>query len=170
MYDCRLVGCLDPILYLSDLFFDADSVLTSNPAWFLVNIKQKELIEAFQKYIRIRAKPTHLSLPTTRVSIHLNALLRHNNHPLPQATLLGMTTKPCTYTDYTVGWVCALPKELIAAAAMLDEPHPDLPRKANDHNSYTLGSVGAHNVAVAEWSSGVWERRSRRGLFNGRGH
>jgi nucleoside phosphorylase len=42
-----------------------------------------------------------------------------------------------------------LPKELIAAAAMLDETHPDLPRQPNDHNAYTLGRVGGHNVVVA---------------------
>jgi nucleoside phosphorylase len=32
---------------------------------------------------------------------------------------------------------------------MLDETHPDLPRQPNDHNAYTLGSVGGHNVVVA---------------------
>ena len=56
-----------------------------------------------------------------------------------------MATEPRTHNDYTVGWVCALTKELVAAAAMLDETHPDLPRPPNNHNSYTLG----HNVVVA---------------------
>ncbi|BCR85208.1 uncharacterized protein ACHE_20666A [Aspergillus chevalieri] len=60
-----------------------------------------------------------------------------------------MATESRTHIDYTVGWVCALPKELIAAAAMLDETHQDLPRQPNDHNSYTLGRVGVHNVIVA---------------------
>ncbi|KAI1777143.1 ankyrin repeat protein [Hypoxylon cercidicola] len=50
---------------------------------------------------------------------------------------------------YTVGWVCALPKEQAAAMAMLDERHPDLPKPANDSNTYTLGSIGNHNVVVA---------------------
>lgn len=58
-------------------------------------------------------------------------------------------TESRTHNEYTVGWVCALPKELIAAAAMLDETHPDLPRQPNDHNAYTLGRVGGHNVVVA---------------------
>jgi nucleoside phosphorylase len=58
-------------------------------------------------------------------------------------------TKPRTHSEYTVGWVCALPKELIAAAAMLDETHPDLPRTPNDHNVYTLGSISGHNVVLA---------------------
>ncbi|RYP17562.1 hypothetical protein DL765_004451 [Monosporascus sp. GIB2] len=60
-----------------------------------------------------------------------------------------MTSKPLTHDEYTVGWVCALPKELIAAAAMLDETHPDLPRQPNDHNAYSLGRVSGHNVVVA---------------------
>jgi nucleoside phosphorylase len=47
-----------------------------------------------------------------------------------------------------VGWVCALPKELIAAEAMLNETHQDLPRQPNDHNVYTLGRVGIHNVVI----------------------
>ena len=58
-------------------------------------------------------------------------------------------SEPRTHNDFTVGWVCALPKELIAAAAMLDETYPDLPRQPNDHNAYTLGRVGGHNVVVA---------------------
>jgi nucleoside phosphorylase len=60
-----------------------------------------------------------------------------------------MATEPRTHNDYTVGWICALTKELVAAAAMLDETHPDLPRPPNDHNSYTLGRVSGHNVVVA---------------------
>jgi nucleoside phosphorylase len=60
-----------------------------------------------------------------------------------------MSTEPWTHNDYTVGWVCALPKELIAATAMLDETHPDLPKQPKDHNAYTLGRVGAHNVVIA---------------------
>jgi nucleoside phosphorylase len=51
--------------------------------------------------------------------------------------------------DYTVGWVCALPIELAAAAEMLDEEHQDLPLDANDTNLYTLGCIGEHNVVVA---------------------
>ena len=51
--------------------------------------------------------------------------------------------------DYTVGWVCALPVELAAAAEMLDEVHQDLRKDDNDTNLYTLGRIGEHNVVVA---------------------
>ncbi|KAE8550321.1 hypothetical protein EYB25_006547 [Talaromyces marneffei] len=60
-----------------------------------------------------------------------------------------MATKTLTHGDYTVGWVCALPKEQTAALAMLDEKHADLPKQQNDPNVYTLGSVGKHNVVIA---------------------
>ncbi|KAF2193057.1 purine and uridine phosphorylase [Zopfia rhizophila CBS 207.26] len=59
------------------------------------------------------------------------------------------TSESRTHDDYTVGWVCALPKEQTAATAMLDQIHPDLPKPPNDHNTYTLGSIGGHNVVIA---------------------
>lgn len=58
-------------------------------------------------------------------------------------------TEPRTHRDYTVGWVCALPKEQTAATAMLDHRHGDLPKPPNDHNTYTLGSIGNHNIVIA---------------------
>lgn len=54
-----------------------------------------------------------------------------------------------THNDYTVGWVCALSKEQTAATAMLDQRHADLSKQSNDPNTYTLGSVGKHNVVIA---------------------
>ncbi|KAF3916709.1 Ankyrin-1 [Dactylellina cionopaga] len=64
---------------------------------------------------------------------------------------MAETSKPKTHSDYTVGWVCSLPKEQTAAMAMLDDKHPNLskPLKSKDDNSYTLGSIGKHNVAIA---------------------
>ncbi|EPS38280.1 hypothetical protein H072_8034 [Dactylellina haptotyla CBS 200.50] len=62
---------------------------------------------------------------------------------------------PYTHQDYTVCWICALPRELTAATVMLDERHEDLPRPPNskDSNSYTLGSInngsGKHNIVIA---------------------
>ncbi|EHK20869.1 uncharacterized protein TRIVIDRAFT_132430, partial [Trichoderma virens Gv29-8] len=52
------------------------------------------------------------------------------------------------HADYTIGWICALPKEQTAAIAMLDREHPDLPPPDNDDNVYTLGSIGGHNVVI----------------------
>lgn len=52
--------------------------------------------------------------------------------------------------NYTVGWICAIEVERVAAQAFLDEEHdePDyLP--VNDNNSYVLGRIGKHNVVIA---------------------
>jgi nucleoside phosphorylase len=51
--------------------------------------------------------------------------------------------------DYTIGWVCALPIELAAAAEMLDDEHQDIPLDSNDTNLYTLGRISEHNVVIA---------------------
>jgi nucleoside phosphorylase len=51
--------------------------------------------------------------------------------------------------DYTIGWVCALPIELAAATALLDEEHGSIPYNDNDPNLYTLGRIGEHNVVLA---------------------
>ena len=51
--------------------------------------------------------------------------------------------------EYTVGWVCALPIELAAAQAMLDDKHANLPQNSDDANTYTLGRIGEHNVVLA---------------------
>lgn len=63
------------------------------------------------------------------------------------------TAKPVppqkTHGDYTVGWVCALPKEQTAATAMLDQLHQDLPKPPKDSNAYTLGSIRGHNIVIA---------------------
>ncbi|KAL4799009.1 hypothetical protein BDV19DRAFT_385687 [Aspergillus venezuelensis] len=52
--------------------------------------------------------------------------------------------------NYTVGWVCALITEYVAAQIFLDEEHA-VPEyvSPNDNNNYTLGRIGAHNVVIA---------------------
>ena len=54
-----------------------------------------------------------------------------------------------SYEDYKVGWICALPLEMTAAIAMLDEYHPHLQRARGDDNTYVLGRIGEHRVAIA---------------------
>ncbi|PNP54670.1 hypothetical protein FNYG_15619 [Fusarium nygamai] len=52
--------------------------------------------------------------------------------------------------DYTVGWICALTTEFVAAQAFLDEEHEG-PREVaqNDNNNYALGSIGSHNIVIS---------------------
>lgn len=56
--------------------------------------------------------------------------------------------------DYTVSWICALYIETAAARAMLNYIHDDLPRTPNDINTYTLGSIGHHNIVIASLPAG----------------
>ncbi|CAI7651096.1 unnamed protein product [Penicillium pancosmium] len=60
----------------------------------------------------------------------------------------GKGAAELTCNDYNVGWICALPKEQTAATTMLDNIHPDIPKPPNDSNSYTLGSIGKHNIVI----------------------
>ncbi|KAH8651708.1 hypothetical protein BGZ61DRAFT_524570 [Ilyonectria robusta] len=52
--------------------------------------------------------------------------------------------------DYTVGWICAITTEYVAAQEFLDQEHegPEYV-SPNDTNHYTLGKVGKHNVVIA---------------------
>ncbi|RYP12846.1 hypothetical protein DL767_011071 [Monosporascus sp. MG133] len=61
--------------------------------------------------------------------------------------------------DYTVGWICALDTEHVAAQAFLDEKHSRLDDLAvHDNNDYTLGRIGKHNVVIVilpHWQYGL---------------
>lgn len=58
------------------------------------------------------------------------------------------------HNAFTVGWVCALPAELAASEAMLDEVYPDLKQAEGDENIYTLGRIGQHKIVIACLSAG----------------
>ncbi|KAJ9300227.1 hypothetical protein DTO271G3_2344 [Paecilomyces variotii] len=47
--------------------------------------------------------------------------------------------------DFALGWICALPIELTAAVAILDEEYDT----SEDFHQYTLGRVGKHNVVIS---------------------
>ncbi|THY08502.1 Pfs, NACHT and ankyrin domain protein [Aureobasidium pullulans] len=61
-----------------------------------------------------------------------------------------MSTEPLLrQEDFTVGWICALPTEMAAACAMLDEEYDMLnTQHPADHNSYQLGRIGHHKVVI----------------------
>ncbi|KAL0930113.1 uncharacterized protein CTRU02_214933 [Colletotrichum truncatum] len=58
---------------------------------------------------------------------------------------------------YTVGWICAITPESVAARAFLDDEH-QLPQQVakHDNNSYILGKIGSHNVVVATLPDGEY--------------
>jgi len=59
--------------------------------------------------------------------------------------------------DYTVGWICAIKTEYVAARAFLDEKHnPAEYVSSNNNNVYTLGKAGKHNVVIAVLPDGEY--------------
>ncbi|USP76197.1 hypothetical protein yc1106_03471 [Curvularia clavata] len=61
--------------------------------------------------------------------------------------------------EYTVGWVCALPVELVAARSLLDIRYdaPDLEAGEKWDDTYYMGSIAGHNVVIAclPWRTGT---------------
>ena len=53
------------------------------------------------------------------------------------------------HQNYTVGWICAVHTEFVAACELLDEEHPTLRTAPHDDNTYTLGRSGEHCVVIA---------------------
>lgn len=49
--------------------------------------------------------------------------------------------------DFSVGWICAIPTEYVAAQAFLDERY-DV-QITSDKNDYALGKIHQHNVAIS---------------------
>ncbi|RWA07101.1 hypothetical protein EKO27_g7995 [Xylaria grammica] len=71
---------------------------------------------------------------------------------------LGGTISPqLTNEAYTVGWICAIPTEYVAARLFLDKEHmrPKF-KPAEDTNHYTLGEMGGHNVVIAVLPGGEY--------------
>ena len=56
-----------------------------------------------------------------------------------------MPPKRLSRDDYSVGWICPLEVEQIAAMEMLDEEHETLPQPRSDTNIYNLGSINNHD-------------------------
>jgi nucleoside phosphorylase len=53
------------------------------------------------------------------------------------------------HEDYTIGWICALPVEVLAARFMLDEKHSGIfPGRIGDDNDYIPGTINGHNVVI----------------------
>ncbi|KID95301.1 Pfs, NB-ARC and Ankyrin domain protein, partial [Metarhizium majus ARSEF 297] len=72
-------------------------------------------------------------------------------------TLVGVSPEAMGNDEYTVGWICALSTEYVAAQAFLDETHKG-PRFVSpyDHNHYTLGRMGNHHIVIAVLPSGEY--------------
>lgn len=56
---------------------------------------------------------------------------------------------PRAYEQYTVAMICAMSFEMSAVRYMLDQEHPRPRNKDGDSNSYVVGELAGHNVALA---------------------
>ncbi|KAG4439326.1 hypothetical protein IFR05_005201 [Cadophora sp. M221] len=65
-----------------------------------------------------------------------------------------MARKSLNLSDDTVGWLCALSEEALAARWMLDEIHGFPKTRPTDTTSYTYGKINAHNVVIAKVPTG----------------
>jgi nucleoside phosphorylase len=67
---------------------------------------------------------------------------------------------------YTVGWICAIRKELVAARLVLDEEHDYTKYESlpNDNNTYCFGSIGRHNIVIAALPSGEYGTNNAAGV------
>ncbi|KAK8208081.1 ankyrin repeat-containing domain protein [Phyllosticta capitalensis] len=68
-------------------------------------------------------------------------------------------------TTYTVGWICAITTESVAARQFLDEEH-DGPSHVSeqDNNVYTLGRISGHRVVIAVLPDGEYGIASATGV------
>ncbi|KAH0565262.1 hypothetical protein GP486_001343 [Trichoglossum hirsutum] len=62
---------------------------------------------------------------------------------------------------YTVGWICAITTEFVAAQTLLDEEHEgSIHVSQNDNSVYKLGTIGQHNVVMAVLPDGEYGTNS----------
>ncbi|QYS95878.1 ANK_REP_REGION domain-containing protein [Trichoderma simmonsii] len=83
----------------------------------------------------------------------------------PQNATISAPMRKLAHTDYIIGWICALSTEYVAAQVSLDERHegPEYV-SPNDHNNYTLGSIGCRNVVIAVLPQGEYGISSATGV------
>lgn len=67
--------------------------------------------------------------------------------------------------QYTVGWICALETEYVAARAFLEKKHPRPETLSpNNNNHYTLGEIAGHQVVITVLPDGEYRISSAAGV------
>jgi nucleoside phosphorylase len=92
--------------------------------------------------------------PLSNDNVHAPAS-RGSKNPGPRER--ESTQSQRTNKDYTIGWICAITPEYVAAQHFLDEKHEDLEyQPKHDNNHYTLGRMWKHNVVIAVLPDGEY--------------
>ncbi|KAK2599185.1 hypothetical protein QQS21_005376 [Conoideocrella luteorostrata] len=77
--------------------------------------------------------------------------------PVVPAALANPPELSLSNDEYTVGWICSIRAEGVAARAFLDAMHSQPKHLSpHDNNSYILGQVGKHNVVIAVMPDGEY--------------
>ncbi|KAL3484081.1 nucleoside phosphorylase domain-containing protein [Aspergillus germanicus] len=119
-------------------------VLLHDSEPFSISVRIQGQLQGSQRWLKFS------DAPSSAQSLSIRVLPLSHQAPLDAiAESLNKDMTDLTFRDYVVGWICALPNELAAAKGMLDEVHANLPNPEGDHNNYTLGSIGPHNIVVA---------------------
>lgn len=98
-----------------------------------------------------RALPTESVIAFNTLQPTTSGHAKHLFYPSYRSLLYSanMSSTTLSHASYGIGIICALVEEKAAMEMMLDEEHEPLEQKSGDHNSYTLGRIGKHNVVVA---------------------
>ncbi|KXX72876.1 hypothetical protein MMYC01_209211 [Madurella mycetomatis] len=117
----------------------------------------------------VRSEPASYSVSATSLDSNSATAFKNTTRPAESEPDLAHPIVPCaarelpdtasarqlSANDYSVGWICAVPVEYVAAQAMLDEVHKRPGTLAHtDVNDYVFGRVGKHNVVVSVLASG----------------
>ncbi|KAH8124045.1 hypothetical protein LI328DRAFT_168947, partial [Trichoderma asperelloides] len=90
---------------------------------------------------------TGTTQPSAQILIESSAN-RQVQVSLPESASLP-SSEAHSQEEYTVGILCALPKELLAVRALFDKKHDNLESLFGDSNHYALGQMGKHMIVAS---------------------
>lgn len=97
-----------------------------------------------------------LDMDSPRIGVTQSSAQRSIGSPVPrliETSLLETVSIPSneaySQDEYTVGILCALPKELLAVRALFDKKHDNLESLFGDSNHYALGQMGKHLIVAS---------------------
>ncbi len=106
--------------------------------------------------------PEFKPAPSKRTIIR-NTMRSHSNSPTDTVSLgsaASVESGVHNRRQYTVGILCALPKELLAIRALFDRKHDRLGTALEDSNHYALGEMEQHMVVAACLPAGEYGTNS----------
>lgn len=105
--------------------------------------------------------------PNTEPQRTISSREGNTEHSPAQTTTIKLPKPKLSREEYTVGWICAITVERVAAEVLLDETHasPEY-RDEHDDNIYLLGKFGEHNTVIATLPEGEYGTSSAASVAN----